>query len=337
MQATLVVTTDLTAKPSPSGGCLTAFGHSSPGVDVQGWSFNVWGTGGPLQDWIVQLFSGQKSTQAEQMLQQQVAQQGDTMLAQKLGHVSVFDRMQTVTMLGQPVAVHLCAADVQKVGTALVARVAASATGTGMTAAPGAPQIDGAAVTPAAHELVLDANLVAQVIFAAWTQGGLTKMAPDIDVTVLEALVPALATAYPNATTAQVTFDGELPPIVRATAGAGGELAIELGDVMIDVSIQGDRVFRFGIDLTLAVNLVPTGGALQPKVVGTMSRVAMLDAMFDGPTDAIEQGVAFQLSTTAPELLGSNAAIELPQLPGLGMPTAVTADAGGRYLHVALH
>ncbi len=39
---------------------------------------------------------------------------------------------------------------------------------------------------------------------------------------------------------------------------------------------------------------------------------------------------------TAPELLGSNAALTLPPLPGLGMPVKVTADAGGRYLHIKL-
>jgi hypothetical protein len=97
-------------------------------------------------------------------------------------------------------------------------------------------------------------------------------------------------------------------------------------------------VFTFDADLTLAVNLVPTSaGALQPAVVGTMSRVALLDSRFDVPTTALEQGVGFQLAMTAPELLGSNAALTLPALPGLGMPVKVTADAGGRYLHVTLH
>jgi hypothetical protein len=218
----------------------------------------------------------------------------------------------------------------------LIARVAASASGAGTTTAPGAPQIDGAEITPAAGELVLDANVVAQILFASWQQGGLTRPAPDIDLTVLEALVPALAQAYPGVTTAQVNIDGQLPALVRATAGGSGELAIELGDVMIDVVVAGDHVFTFGTDLTLAVSLTPVAGALQPSVVGTTSRVALLASKFDVPVDALEQGVGFQLEMTAPELLGSNAALTLPPLPGLGEPVSVTADAGGRYLHVKL-
>ncbi len=89
----------------------------------------MWGVGGPLQDWIIQLFSGGKAQQAEQTLQSQVASQGDTLLTSKLGNVSVFDATSTVQMLGQPVAMHLCASDLVRVGSSLVAHVAASASG----------------------------------------------------------------------------------------------------------------------------------------------------------------------------------------------------------------
>ncbi|MCW5802044.1 MAG: hypothetical protein KIT31_06630 [Deltaproteobacteria bacterium] len=151
--------------------------------------------------------------------------------------------------------------------------------------------------------------------------------------------MPALYERHPDATVATVKIDAELPPLVRATPrmrDALGDLSIELGDVMVDLEVEGERIFRFGVNLKLALELVPSGGKLQPRVVDTVAEVALLDELLDGPDAALEQAVKLQIGKAAASLLGDTAAIALPDLPGLGAPIDVVPDAGGRYLHVKL-
>jgi len=173
-------------------------------------------------------------------------------------------------------------------------------------------------------------------LFASWRDGGLTRSAPDIDAGVLQILMPGLAKEFPDATTAQVAIDAELPPVVHATPGGPADLQVDLGDLMIDVSIDGKRVLRFGALLTLSLDLVPMNGALMPTVVDTKAKVALLDERYDGSDAALEQAVEVQIGAAASKLLGDGAAIALPDLPGLGAPTDVTPDMGGRFLHVKL-
>lgn len=105
---------------------------------------------------------------------------------------------------------------------------------------------------------------------------------------------------------------------------------------MIDVSIDGKRILRFGLQLTLALDLMPMNGALVPKVVDTKAEVSLLDERYDGVDAALEQAVQSQIGSAASQLLGTGTSIALPQLPGLGAPTDVVPDAGGRFLHIKL-
>lgn len=336
MRGTIDVWTQLTPRPPATGACLTAFAHSQPEVSITGWSFDVWGTSGPLQSWIVDLFSGNKSTEARTQLATEVGARADELLATKLENVSVFDRSSQLELLGRPLTLDLCVGGIASANGVLRAQIAARATGAGSLAAPGAPQLDGPAVAAAAGELVLDANLIGQLLFASWRDGGLTRTAPDIDAGVLQILMPGLATEFPDATAAQVAIDAELPAYVRATPDGPGDLQIELGDLMINVSIDGKPVLRFGTQLTLALVLTPMNGALVPSVVDTKATVALLDERYDGSDEALEQAVALQIGSAATKLLGDGAAIALPDLPGLGAPVDVTPDPGGRFLHVKL-
>ena len=336
MGGTLDVWTRLSAKAPAAGACLTAFEHTPPEVEIAGWGFDVWGTSGPLQGWIVDLFSGNKSAEARAQLATEVGARADTLLATKLEHVSVYDNTSALELLGKPVVLDLCVSGIASTGDALLAQIAARATGTGSREAPGAPQLEGLVVRAHEGELVLDANVIGQLLYAAWRDDALVRGAPDIDVGVLQILMPGLAEEFPDATTAQVAIDAELPPLVRATPDGPGDLQIELGDMMIELSVGGTRVLRFGTVLTLALELVPEDGALVPKVVDTQARVTLLDERYDGSDTALEQAVQLQIGTAASALLAGGASIALPALPGLGTPTDVTADAGGRYLHLPL-
>src|SRR5690606_11186121 len=139
-----------------------------------GWGFDVWGTSGPLQSWIIEMFSGDKSTEARTQLAQQVGTRANELLATKLANVSVFERMSQLELLGRPLGRELCVSDLEKIVTPLVAHVAARAPGAGSREAPGAHHHDGAAILAGTNELALDGNLIAQLLFASWRDGGLT-------------------------------------------------------------------------------------------------------------------------------------------------------------------
>ena len=334
MKGTIDVYTQLT--PKPDGGCLHAFNHSQPQTQITGWQFDVWGTSGPLQSWIVDLFSGGKSDEARAQLTQEVGAKANTLLTQKLSNVTVYEKSSQLELFGRPLGLDLCVSNLLKTGSTLRASVAARASGMGDKPAPGAPQIDGAAVPSTANELVLDSNVIGQLLFAAWQDGGLAKAGPSIDAGILQILMPGLAKEFPDATTADVWIDADLPPLVRATPSGPGDVAVELGDLMIDVSIDGKRILRFGIQLTLALELTPMNGALVPKVVDTKAEVSLLDERYDGVDAALEQAVQSQIGSAASQLLGTGTSIALPSLPGLGAPTDVVPDAGGRFLHIKL-
>jgi hypothetical protein len=334
MKGTIDVYTQLT--PKADDGCLHAFNHSQPQTQITGWQFDVWGTSGPLQSWIVDLFSGGKSDEARAQLTQEVGAKANTLLTQKLSNVTVYEKSSQLELFGRPLGLDLCVSNLVKTGTTLRASVAARATGMGDKTAPGAPQIDGATVPSTANELILDSNVIGQLLFAAWQDGGLAKAGPSIDAGILQILMPGLAKEFPDATTADVWIDADLPPLVRATPSGPGDVAVELGDLMIDVSIDGKRILRFGLQLTLALELTPMNGALVPKVVDTKAEVSLLDERYDGVDAALEQAVQSQIGSAASQLLGTGTSIALPQLPGLGAPTDVVPDAGGRFLHIKL-
>lgn len=334
MAGTIDVWTQLT--PKPDGGCLHAFAHTQPEVQITGWQFDVWGTSGPLQAWIIDMFSGGKSDEARAQLQTEVGTKAHALLNTQLANVSVYEKSSQLDLFGRPLGLDLCVANLVKAGSTLRAIVAARAKGMGDKPAPGTPQIDGAVVSSTTNELVLDSNVIGQLLFAAWRDGGLVKAGPDIDAGILQILMPGLEKEFPDATMAQVMIDAELPPLVRATPDGPGDVAVELGDLMIDVSIEGKRILRFGVQLTLALELTPMNGALVPKVVDTKAEVSLLDERYDGSDDALETAVKAQIGSAATQLLGTGTSIALPSLPGLGAPTDVVPDAGGRYLHIKL-
>ncbi len=335
MGGTIDVWSKLDANPSAPGQCLSSFAHTAPEVEIQGWGFDVWGQGGPLQNWIVAAFSGSKSSEAQAQISTEVGARADALLTEKLADIQVFDRTSEVALLDQPVALHLCLGGLEKIDNRLIARVGANATAGGDKVAPGTPQIDGPMITPAANELVLDANLVGQLLYASWKAGGLARPAPDADIAILGVLVPELETEF-STTIAQITIDGELPPLVRATPEGPGKLEVAMGDLMIDITLEDKRVFRFGAILKLTLDLEPMDGKLVPKVLHTDAQVWLLDERFDGPDAGLETAIEFKIGDVAGELLGANAAIALPDLPGLGAPKTVTVDPGGRFLRVGL-
>lgn len=334
MGGTIDVWTQLT--PNGEGECLSSFAHTTPEVIVNGWGFDVWGLGGPLQNWIIQAFSGDKATEARNQIASEVGTRADGLLTEKLADIGVFDRTSDLDLLDQSVALHLCLGSLEKVNDQLVARIAATAMADGDRSAPGVPLVGGTtgSPVPTANELVLDANLVGQLLFASWKAGGLSRPAPDADISILSILVPELDNF--STQIAQVAIDSELPPLVTATPDGPGMLRVQLGDMMVDMSLDDTRVFRFGVNLTLDLNLAPVDGKLVPSVVHSDADVWLLDERYDGPDAGLESAVGLKVGDVAGDILGANAAIALPALPGLGAPTTIAVDPGGRFLRIGL-
>ncbi len=334
MGGTIDVWTQLTPALAPGADCLTAFAHTNPEVQIGGWYFDVWGTSGPLQGWLVQLFSGSKSAEARAQLSSEVGVKADELLDERLADISVFDRTSSLDLLGRPLSMHLCVAALERSGDTLIARVAAAATGAGTRFAPGAPQLDGPVPVPAAGELLLDANLVAQLLFASWQDGGLTRpTVEEVDIDVLTLVAPDLVGVYPSGTKVAVHLDGDLPAVVKATPAGPGDLSIELGDLMLSLHVGDERLFLVGAVLRLDLDLVPSGGALVPVVIGSSATAALLDEAVDANDDLLESVIATKVGSTASTLL-TGASISLPELPGLTAPTDVVADDGGRFLRL---
>jgi hypothetical protein len=320
--------------PNPGAACLVGFAHTTPDVQLPGFSFNVWGTAGPLANWLVDIASSGKAQQAHDQFQQEFTQQADTLLGQKLAGLSVFDKHTTMTLLGEPVDVHLCLTGLVPVAGQLVARVGATASAGGTREAPGAPQLGGPSAEPGAKELLLDADMVGQLLFSSWRAGGLHKAGvQQVDFSLISLIAPDLDGMFPDDARVDVDIDGELPPVVSASPVAGADLRIDLGDLMVDLSVQGQHLFRLGARVTLDLDLVPQDGGLGPTVVATTSEVHLLDEIVDAPDAALETAVQSKLADSAAQLV-AGAKLVLPEIPGLGAPVGVTPDVGGRFLRI---
>ncbi len=337
MAGSLDVWTRLDARAPTDGACITSFDHTPPAVTMQGWRFGVWGLGGPLQNWIIQLFSGNKADEARAQIVTELRTRADELLTEKLANISVFDNRSTLSLLDRPVDLALCLAALEPMGDQLVARIAASAQGTGTLAAPGAPLLAGPVVAPGADELVLDSNLIAQSLFSAWRAGGVERPnLQQVELSLLEILLPGLTERFPGVTMLDVSITGELPAVVRATPDVdGADLRVELGDLRVDLTAAGAPVLTLGVHLILDLDLVPTAGTLVPTVVRTTSKVTLLAEIIDGDDESIEDLVGGRIAAAASDLLAGST-ISLPALPGLGVPADVAPDAGGRFVRVRL-
>lgn len=324
--------------PNPSDACVVGFQHTPPQVFLPGFYFDVWGTSGPLQGWLVELSSSGKAQEAHDTFRSEFAGQADELLGDRLAGLTVFDRNETMELLGQAVDVHLCLTALEPAGGGLVARIGAQAVAQapGARTAPGAPQLGGPVASPGPGELLLDADMVGQLLYSSWIGGGLARAGvQQVELSLLTLLVPELDGIYPADAVVDVAIDGELPPVVTVSPEPDADLRVDIGDLMLTLSVGDDVLFRLGARVTLDLDLVPMDGGLVPTVVRSTSEVHLLDEVADAPDLALEDAVNLKLADSAASLLGG-ATLTLPEIPGLGAPVSVTPDAGGRYLRIFL-
>lgn len=327
--------------PRPAEGCVVGLTHTPPSVSLPSFWFDVWGTGGPLSGWMVELASSGKAREAHDQLRDELTRKADALLQAKLADRTIFDRRETRTLLGVPVEAHLCLTSLVDVDGTPVAGIGAAtrALAEAGLAAPGAPQMGGEDTVPAPGELLLAADLVGQLLFSAWGAGGLRREnVAQADFALLGEIVPVLKQRHPKATTVDVAIDAELPPVATVSPESGADLRVDLGDLMLVLSVEGEIAFRLGARVTLDLALEPTGRALAPAVVKVGSQVHLVWGLVGTDRDvttAIETVVGQKLEQAAPMLLGG-ATLGLPAIPGLGAPVDVTAEPGERFLRVRM-
>ncbi|MCC7534892.1 MAG: hypothetical protein IT379_01695 [Deltaproteobacteria bacterium] len=322
--------------PKASDGCVPGFDHTSPYVELPGFDVDVRGTG-LLTGFLVSLAASMREGSTQEEFRAQFASQADSLLGERVSTIRVFDRTSTMNMLGRDVQLGLCLTDLRTEGESLRATIGATASGSGTITAPGAPQVEGTLPPASANTLWLDANLVSQLLFSSWRAGGLSNGAlMELPISTLALLNRSLRTRFPEGTMVTVAIAAELPPYVQASSTDTGDLALDIGDLMIEMKVGEEVLYRVGTVIHALLDLVPEGGGLRPTVVELSSQVHVVaEPAGDVPDDVLETVVSTRVGEAASMLLGGTS-LSLPEIPGAGRPIAVSPVPGGRYLAITL-
>jgi hypothetical protein len=339
MDTTIVISSVLSA-PAAVDGCVTSFDHAPPSVDLRDFDMNVMGGSGLFGSLLVSLGAEMREGDSADMMKAQIAAQAEPMIAERLMGLEVFGEPQMLTMFDTPISLDLCLTALGPEAGDLRARVGAAVTGPGTEMARGAPQVPGEIPAGMPGALTLDANLVAQLVYAAWRAGGIdTENAQMIGLDLLALLAPGLEGRYPRGTMATVSLDATMPPLVRAAPiveGAPGDLILEIGDLYLEIRAEGDLLFRIGTVLKLTLELVPEMGALRPMVAAVEAEAFLLaEPVAEIDDAALETVVQGQIGDQAAALLGG-ATLMLPSFGGPLVARDVVPDPGGRYVHILL-
>ncbi|MBI2895683.1 MAG: hypothetical protein HYY06_19150 [Deltaproteobacteria bacterium] len=339
MSTDVVVRTTLSAPPSET--CLESFEHSYPAVTLPDFDLNIQSDDGGLMGLLVPLVGEIMTGSVSDQMAQQIAAQADGLIdeqARQLGQAGLGEG-QTMTFNDVEMDVGFCLTGLESTGGVLRARLGLSVSGDGGLDAPGAPVVDGDLGPVAPSSLWLDASLISQMMFSLWRGGGLAgESTGDVTTGLLGLLVPELADMYPSDTPVTVGIDGLLPPLVRAAdPGSEGDLVIEIGDLLIDLSVDSQLLFRMSALLKLTLDLQVQDGALTPVIVDSEATVTVLDEPIADVDDAfLQAAVAAQIGDQAQSLLGDGG-FALPDMGGIALSVQdAVAEPGGRYVRMTL-
>lgn len=173
----------------------------------------------------------------------------------------------------------------------------------------------------------LSADLLAQVLYAAWGAGALSMEATDEDLGLDMALVSVLLPGLADLT---VVTDPLLPPV--AVPGSSGDFDLEVGDLLVSLydgpAAPGAEVYQFYVSTVAPLDVDVADGALTTSLGTPIAWVDVVTAPDGVDTASLEAA----LEVLAPSLLGSGvgalAEIPLPSLGGYAL-TGATASVGG--------
>ncbi|HUS63997.1 MAG TPA: hypothetical protein VMZ28_05600 [Kofleriaceae bacterium] len=336
---TIDITVGLTAAtPAEGEVCVSSFTHSEPVVAIEDWEYEVYSPDGPVQTLLVQTLAP-SSEDAHDMAVDGIRDGIDGALDGQLEGLDVLRFTNTIEVVpDRPITMDVCLAEMAPVDGRQVVRLAGAVAGLGEREAPGAPMLPPDAPVTGDGEFLLDTGLMSQMTFSMWRDGVFdVEQEGAFEVGLLALLIRELTEAFPDAELADIAVAGELPFLVRAAPDVeGADLRVEVGDLMVRISIEGQEVLHIGLHVRMDVDFVAQDGQMVPTVVGSLIEATVLGEMFDSNDDSIEGVIELGIEQAMDQFLGGGGVGGLPEvIPGLGRILDVTPDAGGRYLRVA--
>lgn len=308
---------------SLDGEVLHAASHDAR-IDVVGFHNDEDGVLASVAQTVVEYFVPDLEGRIEDLLQPAVAEAASADLSVAVGGLSVPATIDLAPAIDAQIELTqaLDAVDFDETGALIGLAVRARATfadGDPGAAAPGWLQLGGDGSgdyrldPPFGASLALD--LVNQILFAAWGQGGLSRELPALDDVGLGSIrVTALA-----------------PPVIEPEGDAGG-VRILAGDLQIESTLDGEPV-------TLVASLLvhaelSVDAASQRAVVSLADEPRLYAELVEGPGGI--QGTVFtaiveELAPAAVAQLVGSVALPLPTLP----LDPVAARLAGKHLGIA--
>lgn len=310
------IDTDVIVRSSVSapaaGRCVERLEHRAPEVELVNFDLGLSGSGivGLVAPLVAELAEGSVADSIRDI----VTEEADGVLAEQLTAVADYDIGATVDLMGASADVSLCLTGLVPESAGPRAIIGAAVQSGGGGDAPGAPYLQTAVPPAEPGTLLLDAGFVGQLLFAAWRAGLLDRAdATEVDLGLLTLLAPDIERLYPGVETASVSIEGRLPALVTAAPdGERGDLILELGELDVVLSVEGDELFRVGAALRITLDLAPEGMALRPAVGPVTATVYVLEEpVVDIDDEALSEAIELQLPSMVAELLGSQS-IPLP-------------------------
>lgn len=335
MTTNVLVSSALSAPPGET--CIMGLNHSPPSVDLPGFDLDVSISGGGLLSLISPIIGEIMEGSVADTMKEQIAAEADDLFTEQSARLSLLSEATDTDFQGTNLHLRPCLTSLGPENGVLRARLGLAIQGPGGYPAPGAPQVDGDMPAAQANSLWLDANLISQMMFSIWRDGGLeTEVSDQINFGLIALLAPDLRGRYPNDTPVTIKVQAHLPPVVRAAEPGMGDLLVEIGDLMIELKVRDELLFRVGILVKLTLELEPVEGGLMPTVTNTDAEVHLLDEpVVDVADNVLEGAIAGQVAGTAAAFFGDGP-IGLPDLGFEIRATDAVAEPGGRYVRLVL-
>ena len=330
---------------APDDSCLVGLQTSGVTTRVDGWNFSFEAHGlDLLPSLLVGLFAGGTGDDARTMLGSEISMTARPLIEEQIADIEIFNSTSTMNLFQRDAELELCTTFLGPMGGQLVAGVGARVTGGGSEPAPGAPLLPGDVPAPVGNVMLLDSQLVTQLLFSAWRDGGLNTRQDAGQTFGLLAALPGneeLVGLLPDETPIFAETVAELPPVLRAARPEDGEdadLVVIIPDMRLNLTAGDTYVFGLMATITLPLSLVPNdAGELVPVAGEITSEVHMMEEPLGDVRDSINEVVVTSSVKAVAAGMLDGTTIALPDVGGGALvPVDVTPEAGGRFLIVQL-
>lgn len=335
MTTNVTVSSALSAPPGNE--CIMGLQNSPAMVELPGFDLDISLGGGGIISLISPIIGEIMEGSVADTMKETIAAEADTLFAEQSSQIALLSDPTDIDFQGTSLHLQPCLTGLGPENGVLRGRLGVAVTGPGGYPAPGAPQVAGDMPPAVPNSLWLDSNLLSQMFFAIWRSGGLESEVNDqIQFGLLALLVPDLADRYPSNTPVTIAIQAHLPPVVSTPEPGMGDLKVEIGDLMVELKVGDELLFRIGILVRMTLELMPVDGKLVPVVTNTEAEAHVLDEPIADVEDSVLEGAVGGMVGGAAAGFFGDEGFALPDLGFAINPTDVVAEPGGRYLRLVL-